>query len=174
MSDTGGWQPISGNANPASTPPSKGNSTATLVIVGVVGCFGVLMIVGILAAIAIPNFLAMQLRAKRAEAPANLAGIRVAMLSAAGSGQPFAARPSCPATAPGRSQVAWQGPCTGAWADLWEAPVAVRCQYRVDLADGGQDFVAVATCDIDGDGTASVYVTNKELAPTMETPNNVY
>jgi prepilin-type N-terminal cleavage/methylation domain-containing protein len=38
----------------------------------------VVAIIGILAAIAIPNFLAMQLRAKRAELPSNLDGIRTA------------------------------------------------------------------------------------------------
>ena len=38
----------------------------------------VVAIIGILAAIAIPNFLSMQLRAKRSEIPTNMAAIRTA------------------------------------------------------------------------------------------------
>ena len=48
------------------------------VILLLVSIFGV----GILAAIAIPNFVEMQLRAKRAELPANVEGIRTAELAA--------------------------------------------------------------------------------------------
>ena len=41
----------------------------------------VVAIIGILAAIAIPNFVAMQYRAKRAEVPANVDGIKTAEIA---------------------------------------------------------------------------------------------
>ena len=41
----------------------------------------VVAIIGILAAIAIPNFVAMQYRAKRAEVPSNVDGIKTAQLA---------------------------------------------------------------------------------------------
>src|SRR5579859_2204076 len=44
------------------------------IIVGVVGCLGV-MVIGILAAIAIPNFIMFQCKAKQSEAKTNLSGI---------------------------------------------------------------------------------------------------
>ena len=52
---------------------SKGFSLVELMIV--------VAIIGILAAIAIPNFITMQLKAKRSELPGNVDGIKTAELS---------------------------------------------------------------------------------------------
>jgi type II secretory pathway pseudopilin PulG len=169
------WEPISGKPHPEAEPKRKGNTGVVLVIVGVVGCFGLTAIVGILAAIAIPNFMAMQLRAKRAEAPTNVGGVRTALIAqAAMTEQPFVSLPPCPASPPAAEPVPWEGPCTEVWGELWRPFGDVGCRYEVVATDGGRDFEAIARCDLDGDGQPSVYAATKELSPTMQTPNNVY
>ena len=169
------WEPISGKPNPAAEAKPKSNRTAIIAVVGFVGCFGLTSVLGILAAIAIPNFLAMQLRAKRAEAPANLEGVRVALLAqAAMTEQPFVDLPSCPEGAPGSEPVPWAGSCTEVWGDLWQPMGDVRCRYQVVATDGGRDFDAFARCDIDGDGDSAIYEGSKELSATMVTPGNIY
>ena len=68
----------------------------------------VIAIIGILAAIAIPNFLSYQLRAKRAEAPTNLKAIKVGQESYRGEYDVYLALTASPAAAPGGGvKVAW-------------------------------------------------------------------
>jgi len=69
------------NPNPMMQPsPEKkktSNTAVVLLVVAVVGCFGV-GIIGILAAIAIPNFIRFQARAKQSECKVNLKALHTA------------------------------------------------------------------------------------------------
>jgi hypothetical protein len=66
-SGAGGWQAFHDEGSaPSAKPASKGMGTRLIAAVVMLGSVSV---IGILAAIAIPNFLAMQMRSKRAEAP---------------------------------------------------------------------------------------------------------
>jgi hypothetical protein len=125
-------------------------------------CF-VVGIIGILAGIAIPNYLVYQLQAKATEATINLHTIayleQVAILE---TGGPIACDPQ-PAQIPGRDRVRFVP--DQSWRDLGFVPEArVVYQYRVDK-NGSDGFAAVARGDLDADGTISEYRIDSE---TME------
>ena len=140
----------------------------------------VVAIIGILAAIAIPNFLAMQLRAKRSELPTNLDAIRTAEEAYHHEWDVYTSCPATPSTVPGRTAV-WFGHTYGdnsAWDLLgWMPDGKVRGQYRVDATSGSSmtdNFSAQAYSDIDGDGTHATYVCDRYSKPLMLSQNNVY
>jgi type IV pilus assembly protein PilA len=117
----------------------------------------VVAIIGILAAIAIPNFLQFQLRSKTGEGATNLAAIRTAeesynaefdtYLAAAllprSNGALNAQNFPWPASAPGFDQLGW-----GPEGD-------VRFNYVVGMPSG-TSYLATASSDLDGDGTLRV------------------
>jgi type IV pilus assembly protein PilA len=146
----------------------------------------VVAIIGILAAIAIPNFIKFQLRAKAGEAKVNLAGIRTAQESyfaEAGTYMDFPAAPTtfggqlktpffttvCPVAgtpwAPGDPGYCWIG---------WQPEGDVYYSYElvggeagatvaVDPAGGvtANQFYAAAVADIDGDTNVNSWGVNQ-------------
>jgi len=118
----------------------------------------VVAIIGILAAIAIPNFLRFQLRSKAGEGKVNLAAIRSAEEGyfaefgtyVAGTASPSAWTAGSPATQ------------KTTWADAggfdvmgWAPEGSVYYQYAVRTTGSSPfvEFLAEAQSDIDGDGT---------------------
>ena len=139
----------------------------------------VVAIIGILAAIAIPNFLAMQLRAKRAELPSNLDGIRTAEKAYHAEWDSFTAAAATPATPSGRSQTIFTGGGFSAFDNLgWVADGLVRGSYAAGNINQGSfaqdNFTATALADVDGEGTNSEYVCNRAEKAQMTSLNNVY
>lgn len=157
----------------------RGSSRKTMVF-AVIGC-GVLAIVGlfcggILAATAIPNFIAMQYRAKRAEVPSNVEGIKIALLAYEAAFGSFVEQPT---------------PHPRAVSDLTEAPVPwvqgsnfdslgwepfedVRGTYWVEVQANGSDFVVHGLCDVDQDGRPAHYTATKSISATLITPGDTY
>ena len=140
----------------------------------------VVAIIGILAAIAIPNFVAMQLRAKRSELPTNVDAIRTAEKAYEHEWDQFTACSAKPSSMPTKTQTAF-GASFGDGSDWdllgWIADGQVRGQYRVDVNTGtsvSQNFSAQAYADIDGDGTTSAYAADKFYKSTMVSLNSVY
>lgn len=163
----------------------QASKNTTLVIVGVVVallCCGAVPVVGIVSAIAIPNFLAMQLRAKRAEAPANVDGIRTAEKAYHAEWDAFTTVITCPPYLPGREPIAWDTSwdCYQQFANLgWLPDGMTRCQYEVtaynDPSGGtGDDFDVQSYCDVDGDGNYSTYQGNRAEKAFMTSWNNEY
>ncbi|MCK6527185.1 hypothetical protein L6R50_06345 [Myxococcota bacterium] len=151
----------------APIPPPQGMDRGLkwllIAVVGGLGCLGMLFLGGIVVAIAIPNYLGMQLRAKRSELPTNLDSIRVAEMAYYAEWDtylPCGGPPPDPASL--RTQPrAWEedaaAPC---FRDLgWSAAGPVRGVYWVEVTQPGKDgvFTAYATADLDGDGEAAVY-----------------
>ena len=139
----------------------------------------VVAIIGILAAIAIPNFLAMQLRSKRAELPSNLDGVRTAEKAYHAEWDAFTTAVATPAAAPGRTQINFTTGGLNAFQNLgWVADGKVRGQYQVTAAPGASsqtdDFTATALADVDGDATNSQYECNRAEKASMLSANNVY
>ena len=140
----------------------------------------VVAIIGILAAIAIPSFLAMQLRAKRSELPTNLDAIRTAEKAYHAEWDSYTTCPATPAAPSGRSPTDFATPGLTQFQNLgWVADGRVRGAYGVDgVVTGGNidldDFTGTALGDIDGDNDASHYSCDASVKPEMRTANNVY
>ncbi len=143
----------------------------------------VVAIIGILAAIAIPNFLAMQLRAKRAELPSNLDGIRTAEKAYQAEWDAFTSAIATPPNVPGRQQTEFANGGIAEFQMLgWTADGKVRGSYSVQAATSGgpggalwQDaFTATAQSDVDGDNALAGYTATNAAKPSMFTANNIY
>ncbi len=113
----------------------------------------VVAIIGILAAIAIPNFTRFQLKSKSAEARVNLSAIKTAeeaYRAENGGYLACAVNPAGTATFPGTAKEAWGAPAN--FLSLgFDAEGSVFFQYAVST--NTTDFNAAALADIDGDGT---------------------
>ncbi len=139
----------------------------------------VVAIIGILAAIAIPNFLAMQLRAKRAELPSNLDGIRTAEKAYHAEWDSFTAAAATPTAPSGRAQTTFTGAGYVQFDLLgWVADGLVRGSYTVGNVTAGafadDNFTATAEADVDGDSANSTYNCNRAEKAQMISANNVY
>jgi len=133
----------------------------------------VVAIIGILAAIAIPNFVAMQYRAKRAEVPSNVDGIKTAELAYDAAFDTFIQETTAwPAAAGGKTQEVWT---SGSGFDTlgWAPDGKVRGQYTV-ASTSTTDFLVTGICDVDGDGSSANYTATKSINSTLNTNNDVY
>ena len=108
-------------------------------------------IIGILAAIAIPNFMRFQLKSKTSEAKVNLSAIRVVEQSYNSEhGTYFAAAPE-PFPIPGVHKAAFDMAGSD-FAQLgWEPDGDVYFSYGVAITSDGHGFTADAAADLDGD-----------------------
>ena len=132
----------------------------------------VVAIIGILAAIAIPNFVDMQYRAKRAELPSNVDGIKTAELAYEASFDQYVEHMSMhPNSSPNKQQRAWT---SGSAFDTlgWGPDGNVRGMYAVNTS--ATDFNANGACDVDGEGSQAGDSATKTLNATMNSGNNVY
>jgi type IV pilus assembly protein PilA len=133
----------------------------------------VVAIIGILAAIAIPNFVAMQLKAKRAEVPGNVDGIKSAQMAYDAAYDGFVTAAANPGAATvGKAQQVWTA--TPDFTTLgWSPDGSVRGSYAT--ADvGGTDFTVTGVSDVDGDGVPANYSATKTLNATQNTANDIY
>ena len=127
----------------------------------------VVAIIGILAAIAIPNFLRFQLRARAGEGKLNLEAIRTAQdsyFAEVGTFQTWALTPAappnaqktprttCPNTPP---QAGDPGFCFIGWEP--EGDVYFNYVVATNSAPPSNQFFAVAESDIDGDGLRNIW-----------------
>jgi type IV pilus assembly protein PilA len=138
----------------------------------------VVAIIGILAAIAIPNFIEMQYRAKRSEVPSNVKGMKTTEMGYDAAFDTFLVAAQHPTTLPGKVQVDW----TGGNADFqklgWAPDGKVRGQYTVATTTAattpGGDFKVTGVCDVDGDATTAEYTATKSVNASVTTANDVY
>ncbi|MDP2307651.1 MAG: prepilin-type N-terminal cleavage/methylation domain-containing protein [Pseudomonadota bacterium] len=138
----------------------------------------VVAIIGILAAIAIPNFISMSAKARRAELPANVDGIKNALLGHGASYDTYLALGASPAGNPSRVPAPWVASDAN-WALVgWSPDGNVRGLYSADITGKcAQDpaiytastFCVTARCDVDGDGEAVEYYAGPSLNPIIQT-----
>jgi len=121
----------------------------------------VVAIIGILAAIAIPNFLRFQLKSKTSEAKVNLAAIRTAEEAYMAEYGVYIAAANTPGTLPGSSKVTFSGGGFSSFnGTLGFAPEGqVFFQYGVNIGSGATSlhYAIDAVGNIDGDTTNQVW-----------------
>lgn len=140
----------------------------------------VVALMGVLAALAIPNYLYMQLRSKRAELPVNIDGIRHAEKSYEAEYDVFTSCSTRPATIPGRSLVDF-GASAGDQSDWdlmgWIPDGKVRGQYSVTAVNGSaqsNNFTALAVSDLDVNGQTAAYMGDRTNYPSMVSSQSAY
>ncbi len=127
----------------------------------------VVAIIGVLAAIAIPNFLTFQMRSKVGEGKVNLSAIRIAEEAYYSEIGTYMSWPLNPAAAPSSQKRAWT-PCPnvpplagdpGHCFIGWEPEGDIYYSYIVatDSPPPSSQFFAVGESDIDGDGTVNLW-----------------
>jgi Tfp pilus assembly protein PilE len=169
-SGTGGWEAFDDEGSaPSAKPAWKGIG---MWLIAAVVMLGSVLAIGILAAIVVPNFFAMQMRSKQAEAPRQVEEIRAAQEAFHAVHGGYASLAACPEN-PGGDLRPWEGPCTEAWAALdWVPSGELRCTYSVEA--NPDDFIVLGRCDIDGDGEESQWSASRDNPATMDSANNVY
>lgn len=139
----------------------------------------VVAIMGILAAIAVPNFMQMQAKAKRAELPTIVVAISDSQVAYHVANDVFVDISSfVPGGAPGKGVRDW--PTGSGFETLgWAPDGAVRGNYKTEL-NGTTIFSVTGECDVDGDGTKATYYLNYDIEqpqPSTQdftTPSDVY
>jgi type IV pilus assembly protein PilA len=120
----------------------------------------VVAIIGILAAIAIPNFLRFQLKAKSSEGKTNIAAIRTAEQSYYSEfGTYVSTANATPNSPPTSAKQAFGSPDPGLDRIGWSPEGQVYFNYMVGIDGGGigTAFMASAEADIDANGTSQVW-----------------
>jgi len=114
----------------------------------------VVAIIGILAAIAIPNFIRFQLKSKSSEGKVNLAAIRTAEEGYMAEFGTYISAAVSPAAVPGTSKDEWvvQGGAPNFDTLGWSPEGNVYFQYGVATDANGTTYTASAAGDIDGTG----------------------
>ena len=138
----------------------------------------VVAIIGILASIAIPNFMDMQYRAKRAEVPLNVDGIRTAEIAYEISHNAFIQEiiPQ-PRSVPNKEPAFWTEGSN--FDDLgWAPDGAVRGLYSITTvpvsSTSSGDFEVTGMCDVDFDTIPARYTATKSINTTFQGENNTF
>jgi len=132
----------------------------------------VVAIIGILAAIAVPNFVDMQYRSKRAEVPTNVDGIKTAEVAYDAAYDVWAEQPAFwPDATPGKQARYWPGG-SGFETMGWTPDGIVRGSYKVIATTAG-DFMITGVCDVDGNLERATYTATRDSRPILNHPNEL-
>lgn len=120
----------------------------------------VVAIIGILAAIAIPNFLTYQMKSKTSEAKSNLGAIKTSQESYRAENDVYLLCAGYPATLPGATKAAWTPVAGHGFIKIGYAPAGnVYYSYGVNARPYGAAvtpaYVAFAQGDLDVNGTGA-------------------
>jgi len=131
----------------------------------------VVAIIGILSAVAIPNFISFRYKAKGSEAKANLGAIRTCEEAYRTEFDTYKTCEACPST--------WVAGVLRKATMLWDDPsgdfVAIgfdpglKVYYMYEVAATGTTFDITATGDVDGDGTVATFTMDEEATLTAQT-----
>ncbi len=132
----------------------------------------VVAIIGLLVAIAIPNFAAMQYRTKRAEVPTNVNGIKTAEIAYEAAFDAFVPETQFkPSSTVGKQAKTWT---TGSHFDTlgWAPDGVVRGAYKITTTNN--NFKVIGICDVDGNGSQATYTAQKSTSTEQMSSNSIY
>lgn len=130
----------------------------------------VVAIIGILAAIGIPNYVSMQLKAKRAEIPVSVDGIRVCENAYNSAFDGYLAAPVRPRPDSDLNKTMFDWESSVEWDALGYFPTgAVRGNYMVYA--GATDFTIFGRSDVDNDDELSLYTATLDNEGALAGPN---
>ena len=113
----------------------------------------VVAIIGILAAIAIPNFLSYQKKAKTSEAKVNIGAIKTSQESYKAENNAYFACAATPAGVSTGAKQPWTGGGVASFTTIGFQPSGnVYYQYQVALSATNDDMCIGAIADLDNDG----------------------
>jgi len=132
----------------------------------------VVAIIGILSAIAIPNFVNFRYKAKTSEAKANLGAIRSCQESYKAEMETYMVCAATPAAVPGINKADFSGGGLAAFQTIGFAPSGqVYYQYEVAQDPNGTslqlNFYATATGNLDGDATNGSFAVTKDSSQVV-------
>ncbi len=131
----------------------------------------VVAIIGILAAIAIPDFLKFQAKARQSEAKVMVGAIATRVMQHKLQTGAYLACPNNPSELPPRQGGKWNDQASE-WAKIgFTISGPVHYQYRVEADEKG--FVIYATGNIDKDRTNDVWEMSSEDLKLFNTTNDV-
>ncbi|MBN1226878.1 MAG: prepilin-type N-terminal cleavage/methylation domain-containing protein [Deltaproteobacteria bacterium] len=133
----------------------------------------VVAIIGILSAIAIPNFMTFRMKAKTAEAKSNLGSIRTCEESYRAENDVYFAVTRYPSPAATGSSDAWVRDSTGFSAIGFSPAGRVYYDYAVD-GIGADTFTAHAYGDLDDDDVEADYQISPNTNIINAAGNNIY
>ena len=134
----------------------------------------VVAIIGILAAIAIPNFATLALRAKRAELPTQIGAIERTEFAYFAEWDTFTVCSATPDAIPGRYPTTFAGSGYTSFANLgFLADGLVRGQYQVDVP-AIDEYIVYGMSDLDGNTDIAIYQATQATPVTIMTQNHVY
>jgi type IV pilus assembly protein PilA len=137
----------------------------------------VVAIIGILAAIAIPNFVEMQYRAKRGELPTNVKAIKTSEMGYEASFDTFVPASVHPRGdgALDKQQFNWSGGNSAFQTLGWQPDGQVRGNYTVvTTTSGASDFTVTGKADVDANGDIAQYTATKSINTTFHNRNDTY
>ncbi|MCG8687200.1 MAG: prepilin-type N-terminal cleavage/methylation domain-containing protein [Desulfobacterales bacterium] len=134
----------------------------------------VVAIIGILSAIAIPNFINYQLKSKTAEAKTNLGTIKTVQEAYKAENSSYVVCTASPNATPNTSKQPWvdQG---GGFGAIGFIPLGdVYYSYAVTSVDTATSFTATATGNLDGDATSAVYTITQSSTLSGPVPSGAF
>jgi type IV pilus assembly protein PilA len=118
----------------------------------------VIAIIGILASIAIPQYVRFQMKSRTAEAKGNLAAIRTAQAAHFTEFGNYVSAAAVPATVPGSVPASFL-PLTPGFLELgFDSTGKVLFQYAISLSGDGTGYTAEAVADLDTDSAYQAWV----------------
>lgn len=173
-------------APPASAPAAKTSAGGLLIALGGLGGVAAVVAVGLvllslLCLIAVPNYMAMSLRAQRAEVPGNVDGIKTAEFAYDAAFDGFVGattRPRADGALDGKL-VDWTG-SSGFETLGWAPDGQVRGNYEVDVPplEPGEalatEFTVTGKIDADDDDHLAVYTATKTKNASLDSSPDTY
>ena len=133
----------------------------------------VVAIIGILAAIAVPNFMSMQYKTKRSEVPMNMKAIKTSEEAYKAADNVYVTASLYPGQ-PSQNPVNWDVSASGGFGTLgWEPDGKVRGGYSV-ATTSNTAFIITGLSDVDGDGGVATYLATTSTTPTLQTARDIY